>query len=190
MSALPLCVVVAMCKTSKGIGHQGSLPWGSKLPKEMKHFARVTTQTSDPNKCNAVIMGRRTWESIPEKRKPLPRRFNIVISSTLSQDSVPNDVQIARSFEEALELAQNIRRPDKAVERIMVIGGTQVYEEAVRHRSIDTVYLTEILAEFECDTFLNLDETKFADVYDVAVSKDEQEENGIHYRYRVLKKIV
>ncbi|XP_022657529.1 dihydrofolate reductase-like isoform X2 [Varroa jacobsoni] len=190
MAVPPLCAIVAVCKASKGIGNKGSLPWGRSLPNEMKHFARVTTNTTDPDKCNAVVMGRRTWESIPENRRPLPRRINIVISSGLCQESVPEGVKVAKSFDEALEIAgTGCCKGQSRVERIFVIGGTQVYVDAMRHPAMDTVYLTEVLGQFECDTFLNIDTRKFTDIEDPAVTNEEQEENGIRYKYRVLKKI-
>ena len=48
---------------------------------EMKHFSRMTKTTTDPEKKNMVIMGRKTWESIPAKFRPLPGRFNVILSS-------------------------------------------------------------------------------------------------------------
>jgi len=69
-------IIVAATK-SNGIGQSGKLPW--KLSKEMAYFARVTSSAPD-GRMNAVIMGRKTWESIPAKFKPLSKRFNVVVS--------------------------------------------------------------------------------------------------------------
>lgn len=71
-------MIVAACGPRLGIGKNGQLPWN--LPKEMKHFARMTTDTTDASLRNAVIMGRKTWESIPAKFRPLRRRLNVVLS--------------------------------------------------------------------------------------------------------------
>ena len=71
-------LIVAACGNSFGIGYNGELPW--RLRSEMKYFAQTTSKVTDPNKRNAVIMGRKTWESIPPKFKPLKNRFNIVLS--------------------------------------------------------------------------------------------------------------
>lgn len=73
---MSLTVIVAATK-SNGIGQSGKLPW--RLSKEMAYFARVTSSAPDGQK-NAVIMGRKTWESIPAKFRPLSKRFNIVVS--------------------------------------------------------------------------------------------------------------
>lgn len=71
-----LTIIVAATK-SNGIGHNSRLPW--RLPKEMKYFAQVTSNALE-GLSNAVIMGRNTWESIPEKHRPLSHRMNLVTS--------------------------------------------------------------------------------------------------------------
>lgn len=77
-----LTIIVAATK-SNGIGQNGHLPW--KLSKELKYFARVTSDAPE-GKQNAVIMGRNTWESIPTKFRPLPKRLNIVLSHSPDYD--------------------------------------------------------------------------------------------------------
>lgn len=71
-----LTIIVAVTKAN-GIGQNGQLPW--RLSKELKYFAQVTSNAPE-GKRNAVIMGRNTWESIPPKFRPLPKRLNIVVS--------------------------------------------------------------------------------------------------------------
>ena len=71
-------LIVAVCGKSFGIGNNGQLPW--RLKSEMKHFASTTTTTKDTSKRNAVIMGRKTWDSIPRKFRPLKNRLNLVLS--------------------------------------------------------------------------------------------------------------
>ena len=71
-------LIVAACGKSLGIGLNGELPW--KLKSEMKYFAETTSKTKDIDKINAVIMGRKTWESIPLKFRPLKNRFNVILS--------------------------------------------------------------------------------------------------------------
>jgi dihydrofolate reductase len=69
--------IILAATTKGGIGKDGQLPWH--LSKELAYFARVTTNAPD-GKMNAVFMGRNTWESIPDRFRPLSRRINVVIS--------------------------------------------------------------------------------------------------------------
>ena len=71
-----LTLIVAATLTN-GIGQNSRLPW--RLPQEMAYFARATTNASDDT-VNAVVMGRNTWESTPERFRPLKERLNIVIT--------------------------------------------------------------------------------------------------------------
>lgn len=75
-------LVVAATKNGLGIGKDGQLPW--KLPGDMAYFRELTSRTRDSTKQNAVIMGRKTWDSIPAKFKPLKGRINIVLSRSLA----------------------------------------------------------------------------------------------------------
>lgn len=75
--------LIAAATLTNGIGINGGLPW--RLPKEMAYFAKATT-TAPQRATNAVIMGRKSWESIPLKYRPLPQRFNVVVSRTPQYD--------------------------------------------------------------------------------------------------------
>ena len=77
-------VVVAASLPEFGIGFEGKLPW--RIAEDMKHFKQITSQTVDKNKQNAVIMGRKTWESIPSKFRPLPDRLNVVLTRNTNSD--------------------------------------------------------------------------------------------------------
>eukprot|EP01043_Picozoa_sp_COSAG02_P013258 COSAG02_NODE_527_length_20704_cov_120.745462_10_plen_104_part_00 len=83
-AAVPLSVIVAASRGSWGIGKDGGIPW--QLPGDMAHFRKVTLETVDPERQNAVVMGRRTWESIPPKFRPLAGRINIVLTRTPSSE--------------------------------------------------------------------------------------------------------
>ena len=91
----PVSIVVA-CTKEGGIGKGGQLPW--KLPGDMAYFKRVTTDTegAPPDVRNAVIMGRKTWESIPQKFRPLPGRLNVVLTrSSASTLGLPEGVMVS-----------------------------------------------------------------------------------------------
>ena len=89
--------------------------------KDIEYFASMTTSTSDVKR--SVIMGRKTWESLPAKYRPLPNRINIVITSDVDYE-LPPDVLKFRSIDEALEEVE--------VDEAWLIGGAGIYDEAVR----------------------------------------------------------
>jgi dihydrofolate reductase len=121
-------VLVAAMAHNRVIGHEGGMPWH--LPADLKHFKAVTLG-------HPVIMGRRTFESIG---RPLPGRTNIVISR--GRPDLPEGVALAGSFEEALQ--------GVASETAMVIGGGEIYRQALPHA--DRLELTLIDADISGDT--------------------------------------
>lgn len=123
------------------------MPWH--LPADLRHF-RDVTMDAVPGKTNAVIMGRKTWESIPEKFRPLPGRTNIVITSH-AHYILPPGVNRAGSFQEALDICCDASRGDLG--RVFVIGGARVFTEAVHHAACQSLYLTHIDGVFDCDVF-------------------------------------
>lgn len=115
------------------IGMQGRLPWH--LPEDLAHFKRTTLGCP-------VIMGRKTWDSLPPKFRPLPGRTNVVITR---QDGWGVDgVLTADSLQTAMDLCAS--QPD-----VWVIGGAQIYAQALPWAS--TVEVTEIELEVEGDAF-------------------------------------
>jgi dihydrofolate reductase/thymidylate synthase len=78
-TAEQMTIQLVVAATRKlGIGKGGTMPW--KLPGDMAYFKELTSKTADAGKQNAVIMGRKTWESIPVKFRPLPGRINVVLT--------------------------------------------------------------------------------------------------------------
>ena len=136
--------LIAAVDEKFGIGKEGGLPWD--LKKEMKYFQKTTLNTVDCDECkNTVIMGRSTWESIPEKHRPLKGRHNIVL--TRNSEYIADGAEIAQSIDDAVILAR------KQLGTIFIIGGGRVYEESIKRDDVDGVYLTEIHSDFNCDTF-------------------------------------
>ena len=84
---LPITSVIAITP-SYGIGKGGVVPWAYvnvHLPRDMQYFRESTTKTNDLNKVNVVVMGRKTWESVPLKNRPLKNRINFIVSKTLKE---------------------------------------------------------------------------------------------------------
>ncbi len=139
--------IIVAVDSKFGIGKNGLLPWH--LPSDLKYFKKITTQENAAGKINAVIMGRKTWESIPAQFRPLPQRLNIVISRQTNL-SLPLDVVHATSLEDALD---SLGKKKDTVGEIFVIGGAQIFKEAVLHPSCRKIFLTRVQGDFFCDTF-------------------------------------
>jgi dihydrofolate reductase len=114
------------------IGRDGGIPW--RIPEDMTRFRELTTG-------HAVVMGRRTWESLPEQFRPLPGRDNVVV--TRNPDWSAQGADRAASIEDALALLGSELR-------VFVIGGGEIYAAALPHA--DELLLTEIDAEIDGDT--------------------------------------
>ncbi|CCD24942.1 dihydrofolate reductase NDAI_0E01260 [Naumovozyma dairenensis CBS 421] len=159
-SKIPVVSIVACLLPEMGIGFQGSLPW--RLSKEMKYFRQVTSLTKDSQKKNAVIMGRKTWQSIPARFRPLPNRLNVVISrsfeSTLREENdLPNKYFKVNSLKGAFE--QLHAQFGAELERIYIIGGGEVYNQCydmIDHWLITALTPVETVVP-EMDTFLDKD---------------------------------
>jgi dihydrofolate reductase len=98
-------------------------------------FLQVTSKTHSPDKQNAVVMGRRTWESIPPKFRPLPGRINVVLTRSASDGSAqtqyPGEVLVSTSLDHALSLLASEEHGGN-VETVFVIGGGQVYRQVLQ----------------------------------------------------------
>jgi dihydrofolate reductase/thymidylate synthase len=148
--------VVVAATEAGGVGLAGRVPW--RLPKDLAYFKKLTSATADAasGKRNALIMGRKTWDSIPAKCRPLPGRINVVVSANAQlreQQPVPDEVIVANGLADALASVSGADMADK-VESVFVIGGGTIYKEALAHPGCGKVYLTKIHRVFECDTFL------------------------------------
>lgn len=177
-------VIAAACKNN-GIGKDNKLPW--KLKKEMDYFNRMTTTSPEQTHRNIVIMGRKTWSSIPTKYRPLGDRTNVVLSRTVSTIEDRESVDhIFSSLPDALEGLSQLRNKGQ----VWVVGGQSIYEEALRLPQCKRIYLTRIDSEFECDTFFpEIDETAYKLIKDPTVPDEEQEEEGIKYKFTVYERI-
>lgn len=152
---------------ARGIGRDGDLAW--RLPPDMKWFRALTVG----NGGQSVIMGRKTWDSIPAKFRPLPDRHNLVLSRS-SNLELPEGVTQAHSLEAALDLAQ------ARGTAIYVIGGGSIYAEAIQHPGCRRIYLTEVQGDFSCDTFLG----PFAADWNRSAELGGGEHAGIGYRFQ------
>jgi len=168
-----------------GIGKNNVLPWH--LPTDFKIFVRLTTETTDQNKENVVLMGRNCWDGIPAKTKPLKHRINCMLSRTLTQPPA-DGVRLYNSMEQFNDRLLEFPLKDH-VETIWNIGGTEVYQLGLDAPNLQRVYITKIQEEVDCDAFfpkMNMDQ--WIEVADERLPKGVIFENGLHFTFHVYEK--
>ncbi|CAG9174202.1 dihydrofolate reductase [Cupriavidus pinatubonensis] len=152
-----LTLVVARARNGT-IGRNNTLPW--RLPEDLAHFKRTTMGAP-------IIMGRKTWDSIG---RPLPGRRNIVVSR--NADLKLEGAEVATSLEDAQRLCVG-------VEQVFLIGGAQLYAEALP--SADRLVVTEIDADVEGDAFFPaIDQAKWMET---SRETHHSEANGFDYAF-------
>ena len=165
--------VVVAADLEWGIGRSNALPW-PKLRGDLAHFKRVTCDAPDGAR-NAVVMGRKTWESREVAGRALPRRVNVVV--TRRELAVPEGVVLARSLDEGIAIG--------GVANVFVVGGAELFREAFAHAALRWVYLTRIEGRFACEVKIpNLDELGFARV--PWEGEQALEEEGVRFRIERL----
>lgn len=164
---MPFSIIVIIDKNN-GIGKNSAMPWH--FPLDLKHFAKITTITQSSKKINAVIMGRKTWESIPESHRPLKNRLNAVLTHDNNM-RFPENIFKFSSLDDALcSLYDNPK-----IENVFVIGGGKVFAEAINHTQCQKLYVTQIDKTFDCDTFfprIDLEKFKLIDKSPTVIDKD------------------
>ncbi|KAF7647004.1 hypothetical protein LDENG_00179230 [Lucifuga dentata] len=181
----PVRLIAAACR-DMGIGKDGKLPWH--LPSEFQYFLKTVTRVSRPGNMNLLVWGKLCWYSNPEYLFPMANVLHVVLSETLS--TVPDHAHFLRgNFESAINLAAHPPLADQ-IETIWVVGGTRVYEDALKHPWCDLVCLTDIMADFDCDVFFPQFDRGLFKVQDrfPGVLSGIQEENGIKYKFQIFKK--
>lgn len=160
-----IALVVAASRNGV-IGREGDLPW--RIPSDLRRFKAITMG-------KPVIMGRKTWDSLP--RKPLPGRQNIVISR---KDMVLDGAAVAGDPDAAVALARRSHTGE-----ICVIGGGEIYRQFLPMAS--RIYLTEVDADVQGDTYFEaLDPDEWHEVSRVA--PDREAGDSANYILRVLER--
>eukprot|EP00536_Pseudo-nitzschia_multiseries_P007910 jgi/Psemu1/196694/e_gw1.191.74.1 len=168
--------IVAASSATRGIGMNGELPWS--LPGDMKYFARITRGSHPPPplsegahehehehehetppkpKMNAVVMGRKTWNSIPSRFRPLKGRHNVVLTRDpqrfLGSQAIPEGVMVANGLPDAWRQLGSM--PKDELGEIFVIGGAELYERSIKEKYVHKILLTSVDTppDMEFDTF-------------------------------------
>ena len=152
------------------IGNHNALPWH--LPEDMAHFKRLTTGCP-------VIMGRKTWDSLPPRFRPLPHRTNIVL--TQQENWNENGVQRLSSVQETLQFCEQLKSTQPH-QPIWVIGGAAIYDQFLPHAY--RAYVTEIHQNFEGDAFA----PQFGTEWLESAREDHTSVNGLAFSFVTYQK--
>lgn len=156
------------------IGVNGEMPWH--LPEDLAYFRTVT-------RGSPVVMGRKTWESLPEDFRPLPGRTNVVITrdDSRSDELAQDGALTAPSLHEAVDLASSHAFDTSA---IWIMGGGEIYAEALESGIARIATVTQIDLEVDGDTFAPpLEEDTWYLVSSMPESGWETSETGLRYRF-------
>lgn len=152
-----------------GIGKNNKIPWYIK--EDLQHFKEITLH-------GVVIMGRKTWESLPKAVRPLPLRENVIISKSLFEklgeknNAVQNLIQIPSNNEsdtenpfKCIDLSQECIHLEPSLDsaikkwtaqnskRVFVIGGSSIYQQAIQSELCESLIVTKVKGIYDCDTF-------------------------------------
>lgn len=158
-----ISLIAAIASGNRALGKDNQLIY--KIPEDLKRFRELTLN-------HVVITGRKTFESIG---RPLPDRTNIVITRDLDY-SKPGTI-ITHSLEEALKIAK-----EKETDEIFIIGGGQIYQEAIG--LADKLYLTIVEGNPEADTFF----PDYSDFKKKVWQSKEQKSDGFRYKFLELER--
>jgi dihydrofolate reductase/thymidylate synthase len=211
--------IVAASSATRGIGLKGELPWNN-LSNDMKYFAKITIGNYPPNnnssssttttttaaaakqKMNAVVMGRKTWNSIPTKYRPLKGRHNVVLTrdpkqfkETLTTTVQDNDnVLVANGLQDAWRQLAMLK--DDELGEIFIIGGSELYERSIKEKYVHTILLTSVETppEMEFDTFFpdflkdgsndDDDDDDESPTWKLSVDDDDEDDEEVKIRSR------
>jgi len=159
-------MIAAIGERTRALGKDNDLLF--KIPKDLERFREIT-------KGHPIIMGRKTWESLPPGRRPLPDRPNIVI--TRQADYQALGAILVPSMEEAIEKAKAAKGNDE----IFIIGGGEIYTEGLPHA--ERLYLTLVDDDTEGDVRFP-DYAQFTKI----IEQEEHEHEGTKFKYITLEK--
>lgn len=142
-------MIVALCRGG-GIGYEGKLPW-PKLARDLRFFSEMTRSSVFPYN-SAVVMGRKTWESIPDNARPLPFRDNFVISACAAAAAADTETVPGVTF---INNLSEIHAHTANYDHVWLIGGASIYEQVLAAPSssfpVDDIFITFVDEEYEYD---------------------------------------
>ena len=166
---MTISIIVAVSENNV-IGRNNNLPWH--LPADMKYFKDTTMG-------HFVVMGRKNFDSIPDKYRPLTGRTNVVV--TRQNNFIAAGVQVAHSIKEAIQLAK-----EKNETECFIIGGGEIFSQSID--LCNRIYLTRIHHRIEGDVFFpELNQNKWKEISRQDVNADEK--NSYDFSFLVLEAV-
>ena len=164
------------------IWKENTLAW--RLSADMKYFKNITSNTTDLWKMNAVIMWRKTWESIPSKYRPLPNRINCILTRSITNNDIGSPIDDFTLYFNSLEHCLSELESKDNVEQIFIIGWANLYNQVLDHSMLDKIYITKLVWDYNCDVFFDGVPSNFIpESY-----TDLENEKSIDYSFWVYKK--
>jgi len=169
---MKVSLIVAMDK-NRGIGKNNDLMWH--LPNDMRFFKDTTVN-------HIVVMGRKNYDSIPEKYRPLPNRRNVIL--TRNSNFKAKDCDVFNSLDDALGAYEY-----GSEKTIFIIGGGQIYALALAQEVVDEMYITYVDGDYDADTFFpEFDESRWRKELVLKQEKDDRHKNSFEvFRYTFNK---
>tara|TARA_B100001287_G_scaffold248647_1_gene227970 strand:- start:53 stop:562 length:510 start_codon:yes stop_codon:yes gene_type:complete len=169
---MKVSLIVAMDK-NRGIGKNNDLMWH--LPNDMRFFKETTAH-------HIVVMGRKNYDSIPEKYRPLPNRKNIILTRNSNFKALGCDVFY--SLDDAL-----VAHADEAEKKMYIIGGGQIYSLALAQGVVDEMFITHIHGDYDADTFFpEFNESEWRKKLLFKQEIDDRHKNSFEvFRYTFIK---
>jgi len=158
------------------------LAW--RISSDMKYFKNITTKTTDLWKMNAVVMWRKTRESIPCKFRPLSERINCILTKSNSKsDNCNHFIDDFVLYYNSLKLCLSELESRENIGDVFIIWWANLYNQVLNHPMLDKIYLTKIKWDFKCDVFFDWIPEDFI----VQSYTDYESEKGIEYSFWVYK---
>lgn len=168
---MKISLIVAVDAES-GIGKNNDLMWS--LPRDMQFFKETTSG-------HIVVMGRKNYESIPERFRPLPNRENAVLSRNAGYDAP--GCPVFTSLEDCLEHYKN-----ETARTVFIIGGGQIFKEALEKGVVEEMFVTHVQKAFGADTFFSpIDEDQWEIKTLLEYPADEKHEAGFVVKHYVKR---
>ena len=130
--------IIVAVDYNNGIGYNNIIPWFE--PDDLKHFSKTTKG----NLNNAIIMGSKTWDSLP--KKPLKNRDNLILSRKEHSDG--GGFAYFKNIENIVEYCKS-----KKYDMVWIIGGAEIYKLFLDHNLVNNIYISRLNKEYECNIF-------------------------------------